>query len=569
MAYKNLNLFQLGARGVNTVTAATHLTDDELTSGQNAELSPDLGEGAIDQRPGMVKLNSTTINSGADILGVHGVPAERIEDLTPVLYAGMYTGSTHNWRYSLDGTTWVDSDTLTKPWSNDSDIVVHTKRYPKCVTIGRYMYFLDQADPIGLHRWDGTTDITISTVPPAASGLTMRTPIIYPTAGYDVFLGQTGAATNTWKYKFVFTGAGGTYSIASAEYSVLGAATLNSSNYIGCNMTNPPPTGVTGVDVYRTVSGGNPASIGLIGRIAVSGGVYTTNNGSAVDATHSFNDAGLAGDAAVPPVAANGTAPGNAIAILDTITDGTNIYLAVLDTANGKASTGRILTFSPLTQTWYQILAEFPITANRGTAGTLLYYWGSIIFGSFNGLETAVPTNIMTAGYPMPFGGFPENHDTANNLMATWMANVNGVLLVGTTCIIAGTQSLILKRVGPTGTWSTASTNGSTSIENGYSSAYMFNGRLYIGYTIADGATPSGILSTSDGVTFPGDLNASATDVVTQMVNFKGSLYVVMGKTGAAYNTTSSIRRRDSLNVWTTVDNPSDDFAGCLGVVYI
>jgi len=177
MAYKNINLFKIGARGVNTVNTPTHLTEDELSSAQNAEHSPTGGRGGIDQRPGMSRINLSALGGGNSVIMVHDVPSQRLADLTPTLVASYYSGGTHNWRQTTDGTTWSDNDSAVKCWSsNNTNIVMPGKMWPKITTIGRYTYWFDLSNPIQLHRWDGVNDLIISSIPPAVTGTTLGTP---------------------------------------------------------------------------------------------------------------------------------------------------------------------------------------------------------------------------------------------------------------------------------------------------------------------------------------------------------------------------------------------------------
>ena len=94
--------------------------------------------------------------------------------------------------------------------------------------------------------------------------------------------GTGGAAT--WTYKLVALGSNGTTEAGAASSTAVGNATLTGSNFN--RLTWTAVTNATGYWIYRTVSGGTPATLG---RIAVLGAVTT------------FDDTGIAGDSATAP----------------------------------------------------------------------------------------------------------------------------------------------------------------------------------------------------------------------------------------------------------------------------
>lgn len=665
-----LRLFALGQRGVDVVNKPQDLDESELVSAQNAEIVSDGGEGALDQRTGMSRIPGSALGS---ILVAHDVASELLIEKTPYLMAGMYSGSAHNWRKTVDGATWTNEDGPAKPWSNDSDIVYFAKNWPKAVTIGKYLYFLDSASPIQLHRWDGTTDLVVGTVPPAVSGTNLATPgglsvtfageslaapvvtnanstwqgtvgantyqyklvAVFPSGDHsaasvqitavncgtpgvdghiailvgamngashvDVYrmsggattgvigsitaagapgeLSDTGQAgtgatppasasdtrTTTYTYKIVAI-QGALHSIAGVATSTLvGPTTLSTFDYNGLTISGSPVAGATSYDVYRTAGG---ATQGKIGSIGISAGILTFGNGSGLG-FYNFSDGGLVADGSTAPTTVSGATTGEALAVLDVFTDGANLYLAVLDLVSGGSSGGRILLFSPVAQAWTQILAEFPITANKGTPGTLNLWDGAVNYGSYIGLDTGKACLVTTTKTPLPGGGVQEAHATSNNVLPLAMVGFGGALYVATGFITAGTAAIILKRLPPTGTWSTAQTGPATATLNAYTALGVFNGLLFAGWTSGGGLTAARIESTPDGVNWTLEYTADAAEVPCQMVTFLGALYVVMGRTGVAYNTKSRILKRTSGGVWSEVDNPSDDFAGCLGVVWV
>ena len=558
-----IRLFQIGQRGVDVVNKPQDLDESELVAGQNCEVATSGGGGALDQRPGMSKVGSAAM-SGAVAMAMD-VPSQLLTDLTPTLYAGFYTGSTNNWRKSTDGATWANDNTPSKPWSNNANIALYTKNFPKVVTVGRTLYWTDSNNPIQLHSWDGTTDVIVSFIPSAVTGVNLSTP---NTFGIGSF-GSSGATSYT--YKVVAT-LGSSHSAASAAITVssLSATLGNGTGGTVDVLLNPgggsvPVAGATAYDVYRTVGG---ASQGKIGSIPIVNGTFTSGNGSGfVTAGCNFDDGGIAGDSSSAPSTSSGTTSGNAIAVLDMISDGTTIYMSVLDAvASDPNPVGRILQFFPQTASWIQIGAAFPIAAGSGTPAALLLYDGSVTFANYIGTTSGNTSYIYASQNPLPAGGIPEIKASASSMGCTCMASFNGDLYVGMTNL-ATTAAIVAKRTSA-GIWSTSLTAGAAATKNGYTALQVFNGRLYAGWTSGGGATAANIYSTPDGITWTLEYTAATTDVPCQMVIFGTSLYVVLGKTGVSYNTTSSIIARTMAGVWSTVDDPSDALAGCIGIVY-
>lgn len=700
MSDGSIPLFRIGARGVNVVTTPTHLLPDEVRKSQNAEYSTDEGEGGIEQRPGSTKLNATPLGN---VVSIHDNPAQSMFDYTPYLYAAFVTAGTHNWRRSLDGALWENVDVPVKPFSINPLITNYAKGYPRCVTIGRYLYFFDGSSPIALHQWDGTTDAIVATIPPAISGSNLTAPVFY---GVNVEVENAGVTTYT--YKLVARQGASTSAASVAITTAVGPAALGANNYIAITDINQQanyqiPAGATFLDVYRTAGG---ATQGKIGTIPIVGGVLTRGNGSGATGTRFFieapsvlktggggattysyklvhvqgsntgavgtvttrtdgvavldasnyltigspqlasalsiappignptvdvyrtaggatqgkigtitypatslvdnglvgdgttapttgtglqtnfyypdgpptspfhpgnpvfSDAGLVGDASVAPVGPTGITAGPALGVADVVTDGSSLYAAVIDQNNADPVVyGRILQFNPVSQTWTQIGASFPTASGNGAAGTLAFYDGALNYGTYIGVAAANTSYLTSTAMPLPAGGIVEVHTTAVSQMPTAMAVFNGVLYAAYV-MFSAVAAIIVKRVAGA-TWSTARTGPASAMYNAYTSMGVFNGKLFAGWTSGDGATASRIESTPDGATWTNELTLATTDVVCQMVTFNGCLFVVLGKTLAGYNTTTKILRRTAAGVWSTVDDPSDDLAGCLGVVYI
>lgn len=107
----------------------------------------------------------------------------------------------------------------------------------------------------------------------------------------------TGGTATTWTYKIVGVDASGGTTAASAGVSTAaGAATLDGSHFNTLLWTDP--ANAVSIRIYRTVAGGTPNTLGLIGTVAA--GVQT------------FVDSGAAGDASTAP-AANTTGIGGAV----------------------------------------------------------------------------------------------------------------------------------------------------------------------------------------------------------------------------------------------------------------
>jgi hypothetical protein len=105
----------------------------------------------------------------------------------------------------------------------------------------------------------------------------------------------------TWSYQVVaHGGTGTTANSATTSTGATACSTLTASNYllIGIAMT----AGCTSIDVYRTVSGGTPATTGKIGSLACSGDNGVQGLAGYEQASNmQFKDGGQAGDATSPP----------------------------------------------------------------------------------------------------------------------------------------------------------------------------------------------------------------------------------------------------------------------------
>lgn len=133
----------------------------------------------------------------------------------------------------------------------------------------------------------GATDIALDLNGIAAIGWcwfqNLLVPATPPKAAPVITQGGTPAAIS-YTYLVVAIFPDGSKSVGLPVTTALGAATLNGTNYN--ILTWPAVAGASSYDVYRTASGGSPATIGKI----------------QTGATSPFNDQGSAGDGStVPP----------------------------------------------------------------------------------------------------------------------------------------------------------------------------------------------------------------------------------------------------------------------------
>lgn len=549
----------IGSAGVNVVTPPIELAIDELISAQNAEVNFDSAS-SLDQRAGMTKINASALNSGAAVLMGLDVRASLLIDSTPYLYAGRNIATTGvSWRRTTDGTSWASVTSPAGPMGNNrTEPATQERRFVKTASIGKYFYFLDDQIPTGIHQWDGTTDVILSTIPPAVSGTTLATPVVYPTDPFGWIAQPNGTpGATTYTYKVVAT-AGASNGAASAAFSLTnGNATLNGTNYVSIGASTVPVAGATSYDVYRTAGG---ATQGKIGTIPITAGTYTTGNGSGLGVNLIFTDGGLVADGSTAPSSASGATASNTISVFDMITDGTSLYMSVLDVGGaGPTIYGRLLQFYPNTALWSQIGLSFPTASGNGAAAALAFYGGALNYGTYTGSASANTSYILSTGSPLPAGGVTAAHATAASLSVASMAVFQGELFVGTQSLVAGTAALVLKRT-PVDTWATTKTGPNTLVQNAFTSLYVYNGRLYAGYSSSGS---SFIYSTPDGINWTTEVTNASQTVVGQMIQFGANLYVVC----PAIYIESQILQRTPGGVWTTPDT-STQLTGNLGIVY-
>jgi hypothetical protein len=560
MADGSHNLFAIGQKGVNLVSAITHLDEAELRLAQNVEIVPIGGEGAIDQRAGMTKINAAAIGGGASIATVHDVSAQLQSDLTPTLYAPLTTGL---WRKSTNGTVWSSINPGSAIFNGFTSGAAWFKAWPKVVTLGNKLYFIGQVNtqgtsPVPVYVWDGITLALFAYLPPSVIGTVLATPDA-PVLGLN---GASGASTYT--YKFVARSGSG-HSIASAAASQSGApATLDVNGFISFSAVTPVG-GATSYDVYRTAGG---STQGFIGSIPIVNGVMTNGNGSGTRTDVPFTDAGLTGDGSTAPVAATGSVASTPLQVVDFITDGTNLYLAVLDSITGGWS-GRILSLDPSSALFTQLGSIFPIAAGVGVPGSLNFWGGSINYATHKGTASGAQMYATTSATPLPAGGVIEVQTfTASFAPTALVAFLDGLYVSHMWLGVAGTAGRIDQR--KTGaTWTTVRNGPGTAVGNGYTTMLVHAGKLVAGWTSGDGSSAARMESTANGTDWVLEQALAVGEIPMQMVAFTdGNLYLVTGVVaGQGWNVTSRIWKRTPAGAWSVVDTPGT-LTGAIGIVY-
>lgn len=108
MSTKRLNIYNLAEIGLDLAASPVHRKFGTLTKAQNCVMLPNEGEGAVDKRGGLSKLNTIALSGQ-----VHGLTniSQQLQSIQRLWVAYENpTTSGFNWTYSEDGTTWVDSN---------------------------------------------------------------------------------------------------------------------------------------------------------------------------------------------------------------------------------------------------------------------------------------------------------------------------------------------------------------------------------------------------------------------------------------------------------------------------
>ena len=104
MAGGKLNLFNLGALGVDLVKSPLHLPDGAWTSLQNAEFSHEGGQGGVKKRGSLTRINSSAL-AGA-VQAIANVPLPLLTET--LMMVAMNEGETESWKFTEDGASFTD-----------------------------------------------------------------------------------------------------------------------------------------------------------------------------------------------------------------------------------------------------------------------------------------------------------------------------------------------------------------------------------------------------------------------------------------------------------------------------
>ncbi len=174
-----LNVYNLGKRGVNVDKSPIHLDDNELTKSQNAIHDPLGVDGGLKNRPGLIKVNSGA--AAGSITGGIGVPFTR--PATRTLYMGhdrTQGTTTAGWRTSTNefasGSVTVDipqaprGDDAMATIAADYGVTPNPLLGVGGVVSGNRLYYANNYGTSGLEAiairvFDGTVDKTLAVLP--------------------------------------------------------------------------------------------------------------------------------------------------------------------------------------------------------------------------------------------------------------------------------------------------------------------------------------------------------------------------------------------------------------------
>lgn len=180
-----INVYNLGAKGVNVVKSPIHLDDGELIQAQNLQIDQVASLGGIRRRDGITALNSSALAGAA-----RGIIAPPLPDrslltrhyYTPVDQLGGVTAN--RWFHSTDRTTWTAISTGPAQPQQISDYASGYALYAgfdtKLCSIADKMYYVGaEAGLPTIHVWDGTTDYLLTKIPRNPRDSTDPTAIIH------------------------------------------------------------------------------------------------------------------------------------------------------------------------------------------------------------------------------------------------------------------------------------------------------------------------------------------------------------------------------------------------------
>jgi len=164
-----INVFNLGAKGVNVVKSPVHLDDGELTSAQNIQIDAVKSLGGIRKRDGAVRLNGTVMTgSGKGIINLplpdRSTYVRRF--FVPYDYGAGAVGSNTFWT-STDGSTWTAGTRGVVPQQNNdvSSFGFVSVATRICVHRNRMYYPGHTAGEIHAYDGDADTDYKLVTLP--------------------------------------------------------------------------------------------------------------------------------------------------------------------------------------------------------------------------------------------------------------------------------------------------------------------------------------------------------------------------------------------------------------------
>lgn len=99
-----INVFNLGALGVNVTDSPLHIADGAWRSLANAEFNPDLSRGGVKKRGGHTRVNSAALSGAIRALANVPLPLNTVSYLLLALNAD----ETPTFKASSDGSTWTD-----------------------------------------------------------------------------------------------------------------------------------------------------------------------------------------------------------------------------------------------------------------------------------------------------------------------------------------------------------------------------------------------------------------------------------------------------------------------------
>lgn len=166
-----LNFYAIGQGGVNVVKSPIRLTNDECRSAQNAIFAP-AAEGGLEKRGGLTRLNSSALNSGANVLAIANVGLPNPYNTTSLVRKYLYAALTTfidatTWVRSTDGTTWATASTPSFCSFQPNATVWPPSPFPAMPPslVPGYFLYTPQDNQNAIYQWDNTTDDVVLTLP--------------------------------------------------------------------------------------------------------------------------------------------------------------------------------------------------------------------------------------------------------------------------------------------------------------------------------------------------------------------------------------------------------------------